>query len=299
MFKSPYSTTIGKSYNLQMILGGLRSAEIDDALTTVDGISLVMPSEKTLSPFKQPILQVDAPHLNSKAILDARAYMKVNTPVPLKEDVYRFNLMYAKLSYIWSLGSNAHVRASLMSHNLHVRIFGQWLAGELSRRLNLDPAQYAKLRLMFTIHYIQMADDRLMKDSGKDAQITIVSKASRSIPGSSPILAYQSLGEDVPYLSNLEDTVVWIKKVIDSPSISQLNSGLVYTVINTSTFASLTETLAISVEYPPAFMVLVYAALTERGVNKTQLGRMVAQLRDRQTEQQFIRIIQQVIEEES
>ena len=299
MFKSPYSTTIGKSYNLQMILGGLRSAEIDDALTLVDGVALVMPSEKSLSPFKQPILQVDAPQLNSKAVLDARAYMKVNTPVPLKEDVYRFNMMYAKLSYIWSLGSKAHARTSLMSHNLHVRIFGQWLAGEISRRLNLDPVQYAKIRLMFTIHYIQMSDDRLMKESGKDAQITIVSKASRSIPGSSPILAYQSLGEHVPYLSNLSDTVEWIKEVIDTPSISQLNTGLIYTAINTSTFASLTETLAIAVEYPPAFMVLVYSALTERGANKTQLGRMVAQMRDRQTEQQFIRVVNQVIEEES
>lgn len=302
MFLTPYSTTIGTKYKLESVFSGIRRAEINEDLVIVDyqstyaNISIVTPRSRDFQPFTQPILSADFPELRSDAVVDGRSFMRVKEDTALKTDVYRHNVRYAKLSYLWSV-DETHRRNMMVVADYHVKAFGGWLSGEIGRRLALDPVSIASLRLMFTIHFIQMGDDRLKMSNSKDDQISIVTMASRKIPGSSPIPAYQNLlHENVPYLSSMEDTVSWIKETINTPTIEQLNIGLIYSMVNGSTFPSLRDTLAISLEYPPAFITLVYGALTERGANKTALGRYLLNSKDRNAESHFIKTINRLME---
>lgn len=302
MFQTPYSTTVGSKYNLETVFSGIRRAEINDVLADAVGldvnanIKLVSPRTKDFPPFSQPILRRDFINdrrdLDADAVVDGRSFMRATEDTALKSDVYNHNLRYAKLSLLWS--ENPIARRSMMTtSDYHTKAFGGWLSGEIARRLALDPIAHATLRLCLIIHFIQMGDDRL-KDNGsnKDAQLAIVTSASRKIPGSAPMPAYQNLlKEHVPYLPDLDTTVQWIKELIDTPTIQQLNTPFVYALINGSTFPSLRETLAIGLEYPPAFISLVYGALTERGANKTGLGRFLMNSKDRNAEKHFIRMV--------
>lgn len=301
MFFTPYSTTLGAKHKLEPIFSGIRRAEINDELALAEGelgatIKLVTPSVKDFLPFSQPILKSDFADLDAHAVVDGRSFLRVKDNTPLKRDVYNHNVRYAKLSYLWS-ESQQHRRSMMSVSDYHIKTFGGWLSGELGRRLALDPVTLSALRLMLTVHFIQMGDDRLNGNSSKDAQMGIVTMASRKIPGSSPLPAYQNvLQENVPYLASLDDTVAWIKETIDSPTIRQLNTGVIYALVNGSTFPSLRDTLAISLEYPPAFITLVYGALTERGANKTALGRFLLNMRERSAESHFIRMVNNLIE---
>lgn len=302
MFLTPYSTTLGSKYRLESIFSGIRRAEINEELivlpTSETGalVKVVGPRSKDFQPFSQPILNNDFPDMYASFVLDGRSYMRAKEDTALKSDVFNHNLRYGKLSYLWSI-DGAHRRSMSVATDYHIKTFGGWLSGEIARRLALDPVTIVTLRMIFTIHFIQMGDDRLKNSSSKDDQLSIVTMASRKIPGSSPLPAYQNLlNENVPYLGSLEDTVKWIKETIDTPTISQLNSGLIYALVNGSTFPSLRDTLAIGLEYPPAFISLVYSALVERGANKTALGRFLLNSRDRSSEQHFIRSIDRLME---
>lgn len=302
MFLTPYETTIGSKYKLENIFSGIRRAEINDELVSLPSsetgasIKLVSPRSKDFQPFTQPILNRDFTDMHSHVVLDGRSYLRVKEDTALKSDVFNHHVRYGKLSLLWSMGS-AHRRTMTVGTDFHIKVFGNWITGEIARRLALDPVTTATIRLIMTIHLIQMSDDRLRDDSSKDAQLSIVTMASRKIPGSTPLPAYQNLlNERVPYLANLEDTVDWIKSTIDSPSITQLNSGLIYAIVGGSTFPSLRDTLSIGLEYPPAFISLVYGALTERGANKTALGRFLLNSRDRNAEQHFIKTIDRLME---
>lgn len=297
VFLTPYSTTLGSKYRLESIFSGIRRGEINEELVTLPTsetgavVKIVSPRSKDFQPFTQPILNKDFPDMNSSFVLDGRSYLRVKEDTALKSDVFNHNLRYGKLSYLWSLDER-YRRMMSSSMDYHIKVFGGWLSGELGRRLALDPVTLVTLRLCLTIHFVQMGDDRLSRDSSKDTQLSIVTMASRKIPGSTPLAAYQNLlNENVPYLDSLDSTVNWIREILDTPTISQLNTGLIYALVNGSTFPSLKDTLAIGLEYPPAFISLVYAGLTERGANKTALGRFLLGSRDRNSESHFIRTV--------
>lgn len=308
MFQTPYSTTIGSKYNLETVFSGIRRAEINDDLAESVGLNVnadikfVSPRTKDFPPFSQPILRRDfieaRTNMNADAVVDGRSFIRAKEDTALKSDLYNHNLRYAKLSLLWSENKVAQ-RSMMTTSDYHIKAFGGWLSGEISRRLALDPTSHAILRMCLIIHFIQMGDDRLkFAGNSKDAQMAIVTMASRKIPGSAPLPAYQNLlNEHVPYLSRLDDTVKWIKELIDTPTIQQLNTPFIYALVNGSTFPSLRETLSIGLEYPPAFIVLVYGALTERGANKTALGRFLLNSKDRNAEKHFIRMVDRMVEE--
>lgn len=308
MFQTPYSSTIGSKYNLETVFSGIRRAEINDDLAEAAGIKLnadiklVSPRSKDFPPFTQPILRRDMINarkdMDADAVVDGRAFLRAKEDTALKSDIYQHYLRYAKMSLLWSESKTAQ-RNMMTSSDYHIKAFGGWLSGEISRRLALDPTVHATLRMCLIIHFIQMGDDRLkFEGNSKDAQMAIVTMASRKIPGSAPLPAFENmLNGSVPYLGSLEDTVKWIKELVDTPTIAQLNVPFIYALVNGSTFPSLRDTLAIGLEYPPAFIVLVYGALTERGANKTGLGRHLLNSKDRNAENHFIRMVDYLLEE--
>ena len=304
MFLTPYSTAIGSKFKLDTIYSGIRRAEINEELANnayerVKGnIKLVAPRSREFQPFSQPILKADFSEMYADVVIDGRSFIRSKEDTALKNDIYAGKVRYGKLSHLWSIDEK-YRNIMMTSTDYHIKAFGGWLSGEIGRRLALDPLTLASLRLMLIVHFIQMGDDRLKNNGSKDNQLAIVTMASRKIPGSAPITAYQNiLKENVPYLSGLEDTIEWIKQTLDTPTISQLNSGLIYALVGGSTFPTLRDTLAISIEYPPAFMTIVYDLLVERGANRTALGRFLLNSKDRNSESHFIRTVDRLLEEE-
>ena len=303
MFITPMQTTPARNYNLQMTVAGIKTAEINDELISYIGhlpfdLKFVSPGNNDFPPFSQPLTRIEIPSLsNTDIVIDGRSFLRAKEKTPLKEDTYRLFANYAILVNKWMNDPVDFPRRLVNTSDYHISMFATWLTGEVGRRLALDPIQLAKLRTIFTIHYIQMTNDVLKDNRSKDAQMQIVTKASRTIPRSSPILAFEMLGEDIPYLSNIADTLEWAKKVLDTSRTDMLNPGFIYSLVAMSTFPALRETITIALEYPPAFIVLLHNALTERGINKTQLGKVMVTNKDRSSETHFLRTINTILQE--
>lgn len=304
MFLTPYSTTVGSNYKLETIFSGIRRAEINGELIPFkhpqvpDGIFLVGPKTREFQPFNQPIIRKDFPDMSAYSVVDGRSFLRVADGTPLKTDLYNLQCRYAKLCVSWA-EENGNARRNLMqSSDYHHKIFAGWLSGELARRLALDPVTELTLRMMLLIHYIQMGNDILRTNRDKSNMLSIATMASRKVSGSNPMSVFQKMfGEEIPYLATISDTVEWIKSVIDSPAINQLSVGLVYSIVGGSVFPSMRETLSIGLEYPPAFTSVLYSTLTERGANKTGLGRFLMNSKDRNSESHFLRLMDHMMEE--
>lgn len=303
MFTTPMQTTPARNYNMQLTVGGIKMAEINDELISYpDSLSFnlkfVPPGNNDFPPFTQPLTKLEIPALsNTDMVIDGRSFLRSKEHTPLKEDTYRFFVNYGIFANKWLKDPVGFPRRLVNNSDYHIKMFATWLTGEVGRRLALDPIQLAKLRTIFTIHYIQMTTDLLKHDQSKDAQMQIVTKASRTIPRSSPLLAYEMLGSEVPYLSNITDTLDWAKQILDTPRTDMLNVGFLYSLVAMSTFPGLRETITVGLEYPPAFIMLVHNALTERGMNKTQLGKTLISNKDRSAETHFLRMVNTILQE--
>lgn len=303
MFMTPMQTTPARNYNMQMTVSGIKTAEINDELIPHAEhlrfkLKFVPPGNNDFPPFTQPLTRLELPSLSdADIVIDGRSFLRVKDQTPLKEDTYRLYVNYATMVNRWAAEPVDFPRRLVNTSDYHIRMFATWLTGEVGRRLSLDPIQLAKLRTIFTIHYIQMTTDVLKDTRSKDAQMQIVTKASRTIPRSSPLLAFEMLGEDIPYLSNISDTLEWAKRILDTPRTDMLNVGFIYSLVSMSTFPALREMITVALEYPPAFIILLHNALTERGINKTQLGKVMVANKDRTTEMQFLRMVNTIIQE--
>lgn len=303
MFITPMQTTPARNYNMQMTISGIRTAEINDELIPhtdhlTFNLKFIPPGNNDFPPFSQPMTRLDIPSLSeTDIVIDGRSFLRVKDKTPLKEDTYRLYVNYATMVNRWQKDPVDFPRRLVNNSDYHIRMFATWLTGEVGRRLALDPIQLAKLRMIFTIHYIQMTSDILKDNPSKDAQMQIVTKASRTIPRSSPLLAFEMLGEEVPYLSCLADTLEWAKRALDTPRTDMLNNGFIYSLVAMSTFPAFREMISISLEYPPAFIILLHNALTERGINKTQLGKVMVTNKDRTSETHFLRMVNTILQE--
>lgn len=303
MFTTPMQTTPARNYNMQLTVAGIRMAEINDELVSHTDplgfdLKFVPPGNNDFPPFNQPLTKLEIPALSgTDIVVDGRSFLRAKEHTPLKEDTYRFFVNYASFVDKWMKDPVGFPRRLVNNSDYHIKMFATWLTNEVGRRLALDPIQLAKLRMVFTVHYIQMTTDLLKTDTSKDAQMQIVTKASRTIPRSSPILAYEMLGDEIPYLSNITDTMEWAKRILDTPRTDMLNIGFLYSLVAMSTFPSLRETITVALEYPPAFILLIHGALTERGINKTQLGKTLMSNKDRSAETHFLRMVNSILQE--
>ncbi len=285
MFLSPYKTTACSRYKLDQTYNGIKSSEINDELITdksltgtLEGlVTLLPPGITTVSPFVQPILNVDFPAMKAKVIIDARSLLRQADHTPLKVDHYRMLINYGAMSYLWSTDiseDGTGFRGRLFNFaDFPCKVYSSWVGTELGRRLGLDIVATATVRVIMAVHFIQMFSTTLnAKPNDKEVQMRIAAKASRAVPGMSPVGVMDMLGGNIPPINSLQDTVDLIIKVIDNPRTEGLTIQTLYSLMTYSLFPTIREMGAVALEYPPAFMALLYSAITDRSIRKTTVG---------------------------
>lgn len=308
MFQSPLQTTACARYKLDKTTAGIKYAELNEELIqdeynvgTLAGIvTMVPPGITDFPPFGQPILKVDFPAMDSKVVIDARNLLRVADKTPLKLDVYKEAIRYATLSYLWSNDISPDARGfrgrMLNLSDFPCRVFSSWTSTEISRRLGLDVSQTSLLRVIMAIYFVQSFSSTLEFNKTDEAEMSrIVTRASRNVPGTLPGVVMTRLGGKIPYLGSLQDTVDYIKEVIQSPRVEQLNVAFLYTAMTYSMFPAQRETGAVALEYPPAFISLLYTALTERNANKTTLGMAAISQRSKNNDEHFIKGVELIM----
>jgi hypothetical protein len=287
MFNLPYETRAASGHVLGDVVSALQQAFINNELAVVrsskdvpiEGLYQVPPYLKAIPPFGHPI-QIQT---SDKTILviDTRAFtredrannaLKVTIPGEY-EQLY----LYGRLTQAWL---NNHQSDLSAVGEIVPRVFANLISQNIVRRLGLNPQDQQALTVVSTYYYFclfmhdqSIAEQQLLKVAARISQVT-------SITGTDVlrILKYFDADASGQYkvLQNLEDFVEGLKGTGTSPRLSTLNVGFVITAIGGVWFgANARENVAVSLEYPPLFITLVYKALMDRSYHGTMLSRFV------------------------
>jgi len=290
MFETPYQTTPCKRFSLEKAATGVRKLEINDELLQPPGahtgVKIIPPGLGDFPPFQQPITKSEIPTLEASVVLDGRQLLRADGRA-VKEDVLNHAVLSANLTSMWIDGGAAMRKDMLNLGEFPAKVFGSWLGQALALRLSLDLGQSAMLRAVTSIYYIQLFDP-LPENATDDDRDKILIRAVRSTPGVDYDTLLGILGT-IPVLSDINDYVAYVKKVIDSPRTEQLNISLIYTALGHSWGPQYREAVAVALEYPPIFLSLVYTTCKQRSYTKTGLGKIIERVVYRDNDREFVK----------
>lgn len=295
MFQSPYQTTPTARYTLTDTANAIRKLEIGEELLSVEDhphIKLVPPGITGFPPFRQAITRLEASTLKADVVLDGRSLVRPDGR-PVKDDIYAHAILDAELTARWVDNVDGFSKDLLNLGKFAPKIFAQWISNGLSNRLSLDFGQAAVLRTLAVAYYIQLHTPLPEHPTPEDIS-RIVLRAARSLPGMDPLTLTKIYGE-MPRLNNLQDFVNWVKVCIDSPRTDQLNVGFIYTALNYTFSPQMRETASIALEYPPAFVAMVYSSIIERGFTKFSFGKMIQEGRHQNADKEFVQALSHLL----
>jgi hypothetical protein len=289
MFLTPYQTTPCSRYDLSKTFSGIRRLEIDSALVTAQGapgVKLVPAGVDTFQPYGQPITKLDSPNLESSVVIDGRSLLRADR-TPVKLDVYNHAVLYGHLVEMWYTQQNKGIAADLLNlGNFPAKIFINWISGPMVR-LGLEFGQMQQFRILAAVYYIQLFNP-LPEHPTADDRERLLTRATRLIPGFDMVTIEQFLGE-VPRLNNIRDFVKWVIEKLDTERLHNLIVDYFYSALGFNFGPQYREAVAVALEYPPAFMAMVYTACKERTYQKSGLGKIIEKLISRGDDKEFIK----------
>lgn len=154
-----------------------------------------------------------------------------------------------------------------------ITIFSRWLSGLLRSNLTLSDEVATKVEALTAYYYycLHIKEEEL---TARMLDVFTV-KISRILR-----VPFQTLSDwftPIGYLANLEDFCEMLKKHAGSISFRNIEKRLVWTLTSTSWFGPVgtKELIATSLEFPPAFIALVYAGINERTYRKAFLSQLI------------------------
>lgn len=295
MYESPYQTTPASRFSLDPTYNSVRKLEINEELlqaSTHPQIAIVPPGVKDFPPFRQVITRKEIPTLKAEAVIDGRSLVRPDG-TPVKEDVYQHALLNAELTRRWQQNKEGFAKDVLNLGKFPPKIFAQWIVAGLANRLSLDFGQAAVMRALATVYYIQLHVP-LPEHPTNDDVDRIILRAVRSLPGMDAQTLKTIVGE-MPRLNTISDFIQWLKDVINTPRLDNLSVGFVYTALDYTFNPQFRELACVGLEYPPAFVSMVYSAINERGFTKFNFGKMIQEGRHQNSDKEFVQSLNHLL----
>lgn len=302
MFDSNYTTSLLSRQRLQPIQDQLDYALADnlvrfDILPEFPFLGMVVgrgPGIDKVPVFNHPLLLADG-----RIIIDLRPYhnsLNIAGEITIPENSPA--MMQVKLAiyqWLWLEDPQSRTAFYRSLNQLPIRTFVNWLADNLVRKLGVDPETQFKVRTIVAWYYrclfvaedeLQMDEESLYRHASAISQITWLN-----------VEAIVPLIQECGYIADLDGLVEQLKK-LGSRRIDSLTTGTIYAVMNNTWFgsASAPELVAAALEYPPTFIALVEAALTERRYRKAGITQALERVKNyRQEGQQLLRLLQSMV----
>lgn len=290
MFETPMKTTPCSRFDMKATIEGIRRLEIDGALVKATGVKgdirLVPAGVTGFNPFRQPLTKQDYPHLESQVVIDGRSILRVDR-TPLKQDVYNHAVLYAQLTEMWYTKGRSFQVDLLNTGPFAAKIFVNWLSGAV-QRLDLDMGQITQFRILASVYYIQLYTP-LPEHPSQDDRDRILTRVSKLLPAMDVRTLENFFDNDIPRLQNIIEFVAWVIKKLDTPRLHSLNVDFFYTALGYNFGPEYREQVAVALEYPPAFIAMIYTACTERTYGRSVFGRIIETLIKRQDDKEFVR----------
>lgn len=278
MFISAYDTLAGSPYNtndikskikLSMIEGGVMDLKTPESMKNVSCVKGVSPNNDLVPVFNHPLI-IDE-YSNDFLFMDTRHYLRKERDGTIafsNLSEYKFQLERCIINKHWIKNSDEMINTG----DIAPLIFCKWLSESLTRKLGLGPSEQIRITVitMFYWHSLFRTEEFTEKE-----KLQITTKLSRVM--NVPSNFVMEIFDTIKLMPTIKDYIQCLVNNVGSVRLRELNPTLLFTMLGGSWFGvSSKEVIAISLEHPPTFFIIILTALTSRAYRKSLLGRMVA-----------------------
>lgn len=278
---SPYSTLAAGHTPLQSIKTELAKAatlgelSYDYDLAGSEIVLVVGAKDATcvIPPFSHPI-EFERADGETRLAVDVRSCTSVRKSIEERHVVrnrseYSLMIRRAILQKAWNDGAYDDLRNI---SPLGAQVFARWLPESITRAFGLDPAVQLELSVLTAFYYFCLFEpDTAAPQRERGRFITQVARATS--------VSYERVEEilhEIRHLGTLKEYCACVKERNLSVRLERFEPAVVMQLVVGSWFGTQArEIVAVSLEHPPTFLCLLYAAITDRSYYKTKLSELV------------------------
>ncbi len=173
-------------------------------------------------------------------------------------------------------------------------IYCSWISENIARRFALDAREQLIIAVIAGFFYLSLfKSESDFSDSERLRVVAAVSKATKV-----PTSTVQGIAQEIKAMSGLQDLCDQIKEALGNPRIKDLDPGLLITTIGGTWFGTDAKLLtAVALEYPPAWIPLVHAALNERGYKNSTIANIALRYHGKKGGDDFNRAFKGYVEQ--
>lgn len=314
MYNSPYETSVGRQHDVGEIVTAVEIMKNNGSLVSgiVDGnrdIYAIITQTANVGDdgidyaagiqlLPHPITVKGKLDKRIFTVVDLRSYSRALTATTDNRIVFPitgaipFNLMRARLQQKWILRGPTGLDEI---KRYPMNIFSGWVTGLIDRKLTIsDDEAYRRCRvitaLWFESQFIPTTPNRKQLTGQEIADTALYIKDVTGVDYEIALNTVEAVGS---YIPTIDDFLNALHTFGGSIRYKQLSKPIFLTLMVTSWFgtALVREVVGVGLEYPPTFIAMVWAALTERTYRETPIGRLVNNQADKDKGKQFLREI--------
>ncbi len=291
MFNHTYETTACSSYVLRDIRTSPIRAKINGEMkkvTTSKGLPLkdvflVSPYSKAIPPFHHPVL-VEPESGKPFIVVDQRPNAVVSrdgTTKVSQTSGYDFLNLRAALEWLWMNGYYDDL--SLLGAIPH-RAYARLVSENLTRRLGLTADVQQKLAALSGYYYQCLFKPSAVVNEDTQLSMAVRNRNYQAIPVEVTLPLIQQL----PILTDLDSFCEAVIQTIPNPRLTKLNPAFMISISAGVWFGNAAkEVVAAALEYPPAFLAMVFTALNDRTMHGAQFSKLIDQIAKPNTANDF------------
>ena len=261
-----YDSKLGRLFNVNNTLMEAKKALLlNNDVSYSDEIIYITENNSEVPVFVHPILDK-----TTAVYLDVRPFTTINKngTLNIKNDIdYKLNLLRAQLELVWVRASHSDLYIAAGFSN---EVFVRWLADIVIHKFGLDPTQGRTVLLLANFFNL----GRYFNDMDSvtfNRHLTAICR-DYYFDATWALGVAETLDHQLP--TNIDEFIAQLVSLNISVRLKDLNARLFYEILGGSWFfaANSPQIVALAVEYPPAFISLVYMAVSYSMFKKTGIG---------------------------
>lgn len=291
MFNHTYETTACSAYSLRDIVTSLQKAKINGELekaTTSKGHPLkdvlyVTPYSRAIPPFHHPV-EIEDNRGNKFLVVDQRPNMsqaRDGTVRVSQSSNFEFMNLRAAIEWLWVNGFSNDLQ---LLGQIPFRSFSRLVSENIVRRLGLPADAQQKIAALTGYYYqcLFLEQETLSEDDKLKMALRVRNYLGIPVEITLPLI--ESLG----VLKDLQSYCDAVISTIENPRLNSLNPAFMISISAGVWFGpAAKEIVAAALEYPPAFLALIFTALNDRTMHGAQLTKLVDSIAKPNTAQEF------------
>lgn len=279
VFQTAYQTSACAGTNLSKLTEALIRARVEGYIQPMVGFPDVYQVQRgrtideLVPAFEHPVVSEAS---GQKIIyVDVRPYGRLSLRdysfEVTNDDGYTAATLRARLQQLWSNGG----QAALRSMKLPAMVFTQWISSTITKQLSLGPAEQAKIAILAGIYYLSLFHDDDVGD-GKADKAGIITQVAKNTGIKNNVVA--DVVENISYIGNINDFCTAVKEEVKNVRLNNLNISTLFPIMGGTWYgANSAQNVAVALEHPPTWIMMVYQAATARSYYHSRLAKMLEQ----------------------